>query len=356
MRKIICIFAIAFILTGCGKENIVDNRTKIDTEDKNPCITQNEHEDEDDLETTTTNTVNSTNNNEYYNGVFTNLKVESIENIDGRIEYGILNKKFKYDVKDGCVNVRITPTVEYTIDEKITDTENIVNVFLYHDGVLHKFDAGDGDTYIYTKKIKNGEKLEFDISFKIEDENDLYRVIAIPRNSKYKMDDYGEFEPGGCKEIIFDFKVDLTENKKYFDSEDISFEETYIEEKIINDVTQTNVGKDIMKRYFNQVYNEKDEYLIQSDDGKYKYEAIRQNDQDEGIKKYSTFLVCDDDLIAAFDGKYILKQKLIGPVCISKDVNLTLEKGEHIIYSVTVEDNNEDEYFRSRFTNVKVEN
>ena len=55
----------------------------------------------------------------------------------------------------------------------------------------------------------------------------------------------------------------------------------------------------------------------------------------------------------AFDGKPILNYKGKGDIVVTKDIDLNMSKGEHMVYSVTIADKGDS--YRSRYVHFNVE-
>ena len=99
--------------------------------------------------------------------------------------------------------------------------------------------------------------------------------------------------------------------------------------------------------------NAQDEFVYKANDGKYKFGAVRMSEDQDYVDNYSTFIVCDDKLVPAFDGKPILNYKGKGDIVVTKDIDLNMSKGEHMVYSVTIADKGDS--YRSRYVHFNVE-
>ena len=95
-------------------------------------------------------------------------------------------------VTDGEVKLRVKISGEYSFEGQLLNNENTYNLYLYHNGNLHKFNYEDSDTYMYTKKVKNGEDLNMEISFKTADEITSYKIFCIVYNDKDMLGENAE--------------------------------------------------------------------------------------------------------------------------------------------------------------------
>ena len=336
-HKMILILLSVLMLMGCGESEIVDERG----ETTNTVSID---------ETDTTNETDKYVEAEYYNGYSSFINVEYIEIVNGEKKYATTYYDLPTPVTDGELQLRVTFHANYTFDEKLVDNENIYSIFLYHNGNLHKFNVENSDTYMYTVKAKNGKVLDIEISFKVTDDAENYQIVGISYNNKYKKCEYGEYNIGSPSLVAHKFMLDLSENTKLYEDEDA-----------LEVCTSYNIDKD-KNKLVNEVkeytlvsggYNSEDEFVYKTSDRKYKFGVIRMSENQDYMANYTTFIVCDNEIIPAFDGKTIMNYKGQGDISLIKEINLNMPKGEHVVYSVTIADKGES--YRSRFVHFNVE-
>lgn len=344
MKKKLLVLCAALMLTGCGESGIDDRRNETGSTSSV-------------VEETTINGSEVTNKG--YDNVNKGLTVYSVEKENGREKCGIIGEDIGAPVIDGEVNIKVEYSAKYTIKDEITQSNNTYSIFLYHNGTLHEFNDGVKDTYMHTETIKNGEEMNLNISFKVTDNDEKYKVIGVVRNEDYPVDEYGEKSFSGLFTEGHNFVLNFSNNTKVFDEqkeldvctncdiEKINYGESYADSVVGKEITELKLLEYGLNSY--------DEFIYKSADGIYKYASFKLNQNQDYISNYTSFIVCDDEIYKAFDGKPILQYKGQGDICVSKDLELNLSEGEHVLYSVTIGDKGVDLFqeSRSRFTHLK---
>ena len=341
--KMLLIILASLVLAGCNGSKIVDERGETES------VTAAEN-------TTTDKDPDAAVEAEFYDDARGGISVECMEMVDGELKYGIVDSEMGISVTDGEVKLRVKISGEYSFEGQLLNNENTYNLYLYHNGNLHKFNYEDSDTYMYTKKVKNGEDLNMEISFKTADEITSYKIFCIVYNDKDMLGENAEhnreynLNSQGLNIYCQDFVLDLSENTQ-LDNEKEGLE-VCTEYNVEN--TQDKLA-DELKACNSLVYgvNAQDEFVYKANDGKYKFGAVRMSEDQDYVDNYSTFIVCDDKLVPAFDGKPILNYKGKGDIVVTKDIDLNMSKGEHMVYSVTIADKGDS--YRSRYVHFNVE-
>ena len=214
--KMLLIILAALILAGCNGSKIVDERGETES------VTAAE-------KTTTDKDPDAAVEAEFYDDARGGISVECMEMVDGELKYGIVDSEMGISVTDGEVKLRVKISGEYSFEGQLLNNENTYNLYLYHNGNLHKFNYEDSDTYMYTKKVKNGEDLNMEISFKTADEITSYKIFCIVYNDKDMLGENAEhnreynLNSQGLYIYCQDFVLDLSENTQ-LDNEKEGFE------------------------------------------------------------------------------------------------------------------------------------
>lgn len=139
--KMLLIILAALVLAGCNGSKIVDERGETES------VTAAEN-------TTTDKDPDAAVEAEFYDDARGGISVECMEMVDGELKYGIVDSEMGISVTDGEVKLRVKISGEYSFEGQLLNNENTYNLYLYHNGNLHKFNYEDSDTYMYTKKVK----------------------------------------------------------------------------------------------------------------------------------------------------------------------------------------------------------
>ncbi|MBD9030184.1 MAG: hypothetical protein EGR17_08875, partial [Butyrivibrio crossotus] len=93
--------------------------------------------------------------------------------------------------------------------------------------------------------------------------------------------------------------------------------------------------------------------------GKVYYTSLQCNQKEDEVNtEFNTIFICDDKVYPAFDGKEVLKYVIPSNGGIRTELDLSgLPKGEHIVFTITVnnKDDDSDMYSRSRYAKIVIE-
>ena len=105
-------------------------------------------------------------------------------------------------------------------------------------------------------------------------------------------------------------------------------------------------------------FNPFNEFVYQKD-GKVYYTSLQCNQKEDEVNtEFNTIFICDDKVYPAFDGKEVLKYVIPSNGGIRTELDLSgLPKGEHIVFTITVNSNGDDSDMcsRSRFAKIVIE-
>ena len=240
-------------------------------------------------------------------------------------------------------------------NDEITDSDNINYLLLFHDGNYIYFDTEEGTDKMYQSKSKNGEQVLTDFDVVPDKSGGKYVAINAARNTKDYMSEYGERESGGGGILVSDF---VTEDGTAEKCEIVPYSEKYeLEEgKACADLSY---GQEIKKLGILEYgFNPSHEFVYQKD-GKIYYTSLQCNQKEDEVNtEFNTIFICDDKVYPAFDGKEVLKYVIPSNGGIRTELDLSgLPKGEHIVFTITVnnKDDDSDMYSRSRFAKIVIE-
>ena len=280
---------------------------------------------------------------------------------------------FAYELKDGKeVKTDVYPDAPITLNDgkarmcmaqyglfeyndAVIDSTNINYALVFHNGNYICFDTEDGTNKMYTSRSKNGEQVMTDFQVVPDRSDNKYTFIALARNELSYMDDYGELEISGLDPVTNDF---VTEKGMVDECQIVPYSEKYeLEEgKACADLSY---GQEIRELGILEYgFNPSHEFVYQKD-GKIYYTSLQCNQKEDEVNtEFNTIFICDDKVYPAFDGKEVLKYVIPSNGGIRTELDLSgLPKGEHIVFTITVNSNGDDSDMcsRSRYAKIVIE-
>mgnify|MGYP000827599335 FL=1 len=208
---------------------------------------------------------------------------------------------------------------------------------------------------MYQSKSKNGEQVLTDFDVVPDKSGGKYVAINAARNTKDYMSEYGERESGGGGILVSDF---VTEDGTAEKCEIVPYSEKYeLEEgEVCSDLSY---GQEIRELGILEYgFNPSHEFVYQKD-GKVYYTSLQCNQKEDEVNtEFNTIFICDDKVYPAFDGKEVLKYVIPSNGGIRTELDLSgLPKGEHIVFTITVnnKDDDSDMCSRSRYAKIVIE-
>ena len=208
---------------------------------------------------------------------------------------------------------------------------------------------------MYQSKSKNGEQVLTDFDVVPDKSGGKYVAINAARNTKDYMSEYGERESGGGGILVSDF---VTEDGTAEKCEIVPYSEKYeLEEgKACADLSYGQEIKELGILEYG--FNPSHEFVYQKN-GKIYYTSLQCNQKEDEVNtEFNTIFICDDKVYPAFDGKEVLKYVIPSNGGIRTELDLSgLPKGEHIVFTITVNSNGDDSDMcsRSRFAKIVIE-
>ena len=258
-------------------------------------------------------------------------------------------------INDGKVRMCIAQCNEFKYNNVVIDSTNINYALVFHNGNYIYFDTEDGTDKMYTSRSKNGEQIMTDFQVVPDRSDNKYTLINLARNELSYMDDYGELEVGGLEAVTHDF---VTEKGTVDECQIVPYSEKYeLEEgKACADLSY---GQEIKKLGILEYgFNPSHEFVYQKD-GKVYYTSLQCNQKEDEVNtEFNTIFICDDKVYPAFDGKEVLKYVIPSNGGIRTELDLSgLPKGEHIVFTITVNSNGDDSDMcsRSRYAKIVIE-
>ena len=258
-------------------------------------------------------------------------------------------------INDGKVRMCIAQCNEFKYNNVVIDSTNINYALVFHNGNYIYFDTEDGTDKMYTSRSKNGEQIMTDFQVVPDRSDNKYTLINLARNELSYMDDYGELEVGGLEAVTHDF---VTEKGTVDECQIVPYSEKYeLEEgKACADLSY---GQEIKKLGILEYgFNPSHEFVYQKD-GKVYYTSLQCNQKEDEVNtEFNTIFICDDKVYPAFDGKEVLKYVIPSNGGIKTELDLSgLPKGEHIVFTITVNSNGDDSDMcsRSRYAKIVIE-
>ena len=335
------------LLTGCGSK-------KLDIDNKETSL-------KDETSISIENNTTTQSNEEMPEGGYKHLAESSSAGL------------FAYELKDGKeVKTNVYPDAPITLNDgkarmcmaqygsfeyndAVIDSTNINYALVFHNGNYICFDTEDGTDKMYTSRSKNGEQIMTDFQVVPDRSDNKYTFIALARNELSYMDDYGELEISGLDPVTNDF---VTEKGTVDECQIVPYSEKYeLEEgKACADLSY---GQEIRELGILEYgFNPSCEYVYQKD-GKVYYTSLQCNQKEDEVNtEFNTIFICDDKVYPAFDGKEVLKYVIPSNGGIKTELDLSgLPKGEHIVFTITVnnKDDDSDMCSRSRYAKIVIE-
>ena len=276
------------------------------------------------------------------------------------LKYG---KEVKTDVypdapitlNDGKARMCMAQYGLFEYNDAVIDSTNINYALVFHNGNYICFDTEDGTNKMYTSRSKNGEQIMTDFQVVPDRSDNKYTFIALARNELSYMDDYGELEISGLDPVTKDF---VTEKGTVDECQIVPYSEKYeLEEgKACADLSYGQEIKELGILEYG--FNPSHEFVYQKD-GKVYYTSLQCNQKEDEVNtEFNTIFICDDKVYPAFDGKEVLKYVIPSNGGIRTELDLSgLPKGEHIVFTITVnnKDDDSDMCSRSRYAKIVIE-
>lgn len=335
------------LLTGCGsKKRDIDNK-ETSLKDETSVSIEN-------------NTTTQSNEEMPEGGYKYSLESGFVRLSAYELKYG---KEVKTDVypdapitlNDGKARMCMAQYRSFEYNNAVIDSTNINYALVFHNGNYICFDTEDGTNKMYTSRSKNGEQVMTDFQVVPDRSDNKYTFIALARNELSYMDDYGELEISGLDPVTNDF---VTEKGMVDECQIVPYSEKYeLEEgKACADLSY---GQEIRELGILEYgFNPSCEYVYQKD-GKVYYTSLQCNQKEDEVNtEFNTIFICDDKVYPAFDGKEVLKYVIPSNGGIRTELDLSgLPKGEHIVFTITVnnKDDDSDMYSRSRYAKIVIE-
>lgn len=258
-------------------------------------------------------------------------------------------------LNDGKARMCMAQYGSFEYNDAVIDSTNINYALVFHNGNYICFDTEDGTNKMYTSRSKNGEQIMTDFQVVSDRSDNKYTFIALARNELSYMDDYGELEISGLDPVTNDF---VTEKGTVDECQIVPYSEKYeLEEgKACADLSY---GQEIRELGILEYgFNPSCEYVYQKD-GKVYYTSLQCNQKEDEVNtEFNTIFICDDKVYPAFDGKEVLKYVIPSNGGIKTELDLSgLPKGEHIVFTITVnnKDDDSDMCSRSRYAKIVIE-
>lgn len=335
------------LLTGCGSKKLDIDNKETSLKDETSVSTEN-------------NTTTQSNEEMPEGGYKYPSETGSARLFAYELKYG---KEVKTDVypdapitlNDGKARMCMAQYGSFEYNDAVIDSTNINYALVFHNGNYICFDTEDGTNKMYTSRSKNGEQIMTDFQVVPDRSDNKYTFIALARNELSYMDDYGELEISGLDPVTNDF---VTEKGTVDECQIVPYSEKYeLEEgKACADLSY---GQEIRELGILEYgFNPSCEYVYQKD-GKVYYTSLQCNQKEDEVNtEFNTIFICDDKVYPAFDGKEVLKYVIPSNGGIRTELDLSgLPKGEHIVFTITVnnKDDDSDMCSRSRYAKIVIE-
>ena len=335
------------LLTGCGSK-------KLDIDNKETSL-------KDETSVSTENNTTTQSNEEMPEGGY---KYSSESGSAGLFAYELKDgKEVKTNVypdapitlNDGKIRMCMTQYRSFEYNNAVIDSTNINYALVFHNGNYIYFDTEEGTDKMYQSKSKNGEQVLTDFDVVPDKSGGKYVAINAARNTKDYMSEYGERESGGGGILVSDF---VTEDGTAEKCEIVPYSEKYeLEEG--ESCADLSYGQEIKELGILECgFNPYNEFVYQKD-GKVYYTSLQCNQKEDEVNtEFNTIFICDDKVYPAFDGKEVLKYVIPSNGGIRTELDLSgLPKGEHIVFTITVNSNGDDSDMcsRSRFAKIVIE-
>ncbi len=335
------------LLTGCGSKKLdIDNKETSLKDETSVSIENN---------TTTKSNEEMPEGGYKYQKESYFVRLFAYELKDGKEVKTDVYRDAPITLNDGKAKMCISQYWEYMYNDETTDSDIMNYLLLFHDGNYIYFDTEEGTDKMYQSKSKNGEQAVTDFDVVPDKSGGKYVAICAARNTKEYMSEYGEREHGLGGVLVDDFviKDGITEK-----CEIVPYSEKYeLEESEV--CSDLSYGQDIRELGILEYgFNPSQEFVYQKD-GKVYYTSLQCNQKEDEVNtEFNTIFICDDKVYPAFDGKEVLKYVIPSNGGIRTELDLSgLPKGEHIVFTITVNSNGDrsDMCSRSRFAKIVIE-
>ena len=335
------------LLTGCGSK-------KLDIDNKETSL-------KDETSISIENNTTTQSNEEMPEGGYKHLAESSSAGLfayelkDGKEVKTNVYPDAPITLNDGKARMCIEQYNEFKYNNVVIDSTNINYTLVFHNGNYIYFDTEDGTDKMYTSRSKNGEQIMTDFQVVSDRSDNKYRLINLSRNELSYMDDYGELEYNIFKVWTHNF---VTEKGTVDECQIVPYSEKYeLEEG--ESCADLSYGQEIKKLGILEYgFNPSHEFVYQKD-GKVYYTSLQCNQKEDEVNtEFNTIFICDDKVYPAFDGKEVLKYVIPSNGGIRTELDLSgLPKGEHIVFTITVNSNGDDSDMcsRSRFAKIVIE-
>ena len=335
------------LLTGCGNKKLdIDNKETSLKDETSVSIENN---------TTTKSNEEMPEGGYKYSNISGFVDLSAYEKKDGKVVKTHVYPDAPITLNDGKAKMCISQYRTYMYNDEITDSDNINYLLLFHDGNYIYFDTEEGTDKMYQSKSKNGEQVLTDFDVVPDKSGGKYVAINAARNTKDYMSEYGERESGGGGILVSDF---VTEDGTAEKCEIVPYSEKYeLEEG--ESCADLSYGQEIKELGILEYgFNPSHEFVYQKN-GKIYYTSLQCNQKEDEVNtEFNTIFICDDKVYPAFDGKEVLKYVIPSNGGIRTELDLSgLPKGEHIVFTITVNSNGDDSDMcsRSRFAKIVIE-
>ena len=335
------------LLTGCGSK-------KLDIDNKETSL-------KDETSVNIENNTTTQSNEEMPEGGYKHLAESSSAGLfayelkDGKEVKTNVYPDAPITLNDGKARMCIEQYNEFKYNNVVIDSTNINYTLVFHNGNYIYFDTEDGTDKMYTSRSKNGEQAVTDFDVVPDKSGGKYVAIYAARNTKDYMSEYGERESGGGDILVYDF---VTEKGTVDECQIVPYSEKYeLEEgKACADLSY---GQEIKKLGILECgFNPSNEFVYQKD-GKVYYTSLQCNQKEDEVNtEFNTIFICDDKVYPACDGQEVLKYVIPSNGGIRTELDLSgLPKGEHIVFTITVnnKDDDSDMCSRSRYAKIVIE-
>ena len=335
------------LLTGCGSK-------KLDIDNKETSL-------KDETSISIENNTTTQSNEEMPEGGYKHLAESSSAGLfayelkDGKEVKTNVYPDAPITLNDGKARMCIEQYNEFKYNNVVIDSTNINYTLVFHNGNYICFDTEDGTNKMYTSRSKNGEQIMTDFQVVPDRSDNKYTLINLARNELSYMDDYGESEISGPDPVTHDF---VTEKGTVDECQIVPYSEKYeLEEG--ESCADLSYGQEIKEMGILEYgFNPSHEFVYQKD-GKVYYTSLQCNQKEDEVNtEFNTIFICDDKVYPAFDGKEVLKYVIPSNGGIRTELDLSgLPKGEHIVFTITVnnKDDDSDMCSRSRYAKIVIE-
>ena len=335
------------LLTGCGSKKLDIDNKETSLKDETSVSTENN--------TTTQSNEEMPEGGYKYPSETGSARLFAYELKEGKEVKNDVYPDAPITLNDGKARMCMAQYGSFEYNDAVIDSTNINYALVFHNGNYICFDTEDGTNKMYTSRSKNGEQIMTDFQVVPDRSDNKYTFIALARNELSYMDDYGELEISGLDPVTNDF---VTEKGTVDECQIVPYSEKYeLEEgKACADLSY---GQEIRELGILEYgFNPSCEYVYQKD-GKVYYTSLQCNQKEDEVNtEFNTIFICDDKVYPAFDGKEVLKYVIPSNGGIKTELDLSgLPKGEHIVFTITVnnKDDDSDMCSRSRYAKIVIE-